>query len=56
MKVFCKIDNKPHEVYKIRCDSEGTPQFLIYILGGWKWLYARDFTPYGERGYRRKIL
>lgn len=45
MKFFCKIDNKLHEVYKIRCDKVGFPQFLIYMNHEWKWLSAKNFTP-----------
>ena len=45
MKIFCKLDNKLHEVYSIRCDKVGFPQFLIYIARGWKWLSAKNFTP-----------
>ena len=45
MKIFCKLDNKLHEVYKIRCDKVGFPQFLIYITHGWRWLSAKNFTP-----------
>ena len=45
MKIFCKLDNKPHEVYQIRCDKVGFPQFLIYMNRDWKSLSAKNFTP-----------
>ena len=45
MKIFCKLDNKLHEVYSIRCDKVGFPQFLIYINHEWKWISAKNFTP-----------
>ena len=46
MIVYCTLDNKYYELYNVRDDKNGFPQFLVYKdKGEWVYLSAKHFRP-----------
>lgn len=44
-KVKYKKDGFVYTVYDVCNDRNGSPRFLIYIDGRWKYIIAKDFSP-----------
>lgn len=45
LQVRDKNTNRVVEVYSIRDDKNGFPQFLVYDKHSWKWVSAKNYVP-----------
>lgn len=56
MTLLYRPSNKLYDIYDIKYDSSGYPQFLIYCDGKWELKSAKHFTPnYVEDGYGKIV-